>query len=506
MATKLSRTRTQTQVEKLNALLEIGKCLASERDLDKLLEMIAREVTHVTNADRSTIFVVDREKGELWSRIAQNLEITEIRMPIDRGIAGYVATSGEIVNVADAYKDPRFNTEVDQLTGYKTHSLLCAPMVTRENDIIGVIEVLNKHGGPFTAEDEEILLAFAGEAAVAVENALLYEQIELIMESFIGAAVYAIESRDPTTSGHSARVAAYTLSLAKAVNEITTGPLADVNFTPRELKALRYACLLHDFGKIGVREAVLLKSNKLYEHELELLLMRFRLIKRSIEADILKKKLEILQSGTGDADDALARLDEEIDREFRKIDDYLKFILECNKPTTTPRDNFAKLRHIAQQTYTDVDGAQKPYLTQYELESLSIEVGSLRQHERLEVESHVTQTVNFLKKIPWTKDLKDIALIAGRHHERLDGSGYPDQLDGRHIPYQTRMMMIADIYDSLTAMDRPYKKTFTPAKALEVLKEEARKNKIDGDLLKVFIEAEIYKKGLDQTPLPGTKP
>jgi len=491
---RLHKNMQHSRLDKLGALLEIGKSLASERDLEKLLTMILNDVTQLTDADRSSLLLTDRENNQIWSLIAQGLDKREIRIPITTGIAGHVATTGEVVNVPDAYEDPRFNPEVDQQTGYRTGSMLCAPMVNREGEVIGVIQVLNKLSGIFQEEDEEILLAFAGQAAVAVDNAFLYKQIQQIMESFISASVYAIESRDPATSGHSARVADMAENLAMATNRVHKGPLANVNFTPEQLRELRYAALLHDFGKISVRESVLLKANKLHEHELENLIVRFKLIRRAIESECLKKRVELIESGSVEEEpDLIEKLNREMKLQLERLDDHFATLMECNNPSLMTEGNFEKLKRISQQSFVDFDGSHKPYITQYEFESLSIRKGNLRTHERMEMESHLTQTVHFLEKIPWTPDLKDLVRIAGGHHERLDGSGYPNSITAEDIPYQTRILTIADIYDSLTSMDRPYKKALIPQKALEVLEIEANGGRIDTDILNVFVQAKVYE-------------
>ena len=254
----------ERRVAKLTALLEIGKAMTAERDLDRLLPLIMQEVTQVMEADRSTLYLVDRGRHELWSKIAQGLEVREIRVKIGTGIAGHVAATGKLVNIPDAYADPRFDRSTDLQTGYRTRSILAVPMVNKPGEVIGVIQVLNKHKGAFDDQDIELLQALSSQAAVAVENAILYEDIQNLFEGFIRASAYAIEARDPPTSGHSERVAILTCSLAEHVDRAETGPYASVRFSPEDMRELRFACLLHDFGKVGVREQVLVKGNKLY--------------------------------------------------------------------------------------------------------------------------------------------------------------------------------------------------------------------------------------------------
>ncbi|HXZ45028.1 MAG TPA: GAF domain-containing protein, partial [archaeon] len=373
-----------TRVEKLTALLDVGKAMASERNLDRLLQLILSEVTKVMEADRSSLFLVDRERNELWSKIAQGLEVREIRIKIGMGISGYVAQTGKTVNIQDAYNDPRFNQETDRRTGYRTHSILCVPMLNKMNEVIGVLQVLNKRDGVFTREDEELLLALSSQGAVAIENAILYEDIQRLFEGFIKASVYAIESRDPTTSGHSERVAILTVGLAENVDRVDSGPYAGITFSPEDMRELRYASLLHDFGKVGVRESVLVKANKLYPHTLEIVGARFKLIKKSLENSYLQKKLALaLTLGPGCVRD-LAALDEELQQRQAEVDEQFSFIQEANKPTVFLQGGFEHIQEIAANIFADVDGAKVPFLTTKEAENLSIGKGSLNLQERLE--------------------------------------------------------------------------------------------------------------------------
>ncbi len=480
-----------TRVEKLTALLDVGKAMASERNLDRLLQLILSEVTKVMEADRSSLFLVDRERNELWSKIAQGLEVREIRIKIGMGISGYVAQTGKTVNIQDAYNDPRFNQETDRRTGYRTHSILCVPMLNKMNEVIGVLQVLNKRDGVFTRDDEELLLALSSQGAVAIENAILYEDIQRLFEGFIKASVYAIESRDPTTSGHSERVAILTVGLAENVDRVDSGPYAGITFSPEDMQELRYASLLHDFGKVGVREPVLVKANKLYPHTLEIVGARFKLIKKSLENSYLQKKLGLaLTLGPG-CDRELAALDEELQQRLAEVDDQFNFILQANKPTVLPQGGFERIQVIAQNTFADVDG-KAHYLTTKEAEDLSIGKGSLNPQERLEIESHVTHSFRFLRQIPWTKDLRRIPTIAYAHHEKLNGTGYPNALRSEDIPFQAKMMAICDIYDALTASDRPYKRALPPERALNILGLEVKDGNLDTELVRIFTEAKVW--------------
>ncbi len=481
--------------EKLQGILEAAKQLGSERNIDRLLERILGEAQQIIGCDRCSLFIVDHERKELWSKIAQG-NAGEIRFPIGKGIAGQCAATREPILINDAYADDRFNPDVDKSTGYKTRNILTVPMLDADGLITGVIQALNKNGAQdFGEEDQDLLLALGGQAAVAVENALLHGDIERLFEGFIKASVYAIEARDPTTSGHSERVAILTVGVADAVNRAPPASHRDVRFSDDEIRELRYAALLHDFGKVGVREHVLVKANKLYPHELEVLEQRFELARANAERLFLKERVKLLEPAGlhGDACEQCKKLEEDERRVLAELEELLQFVLKCNRPTVLEEGGFERLHEVARRTFQNLAGDEKPLLTQHEVLNLSIPRGSLNAAEREEIESHVTHTYHFLKEIPWTRDLRRVPEIAYKHHEKLDGRGYPQAKGAEAIPVQTRIMTIADIYDALTASDRPYKKAMPHEKALDILYMDANKGSLDKDLLEVFIAAEVHK-------------
>jgi HD-GYP domain-containing protein (c-di-GMP phosphodiesterase class II) len=464
---------------KLQSILEVAKAMTAERHLDRLLALVVDEAARVAEADRCTLFLVDRDRGELWSKVAHGAGT--IRIPLGAGIAGAAAASGAPVRIGDAYDDPRFDREVDRATGYRTRTVLAVPMRSTKGEVVGVLQALNRRGGgPFTDEDEELLGALAGPAASALENAVLNEEIEALFEGFVQASVLAIEQRDPTTAGHSARVATLTVDLARAVEKAAPPPWRGVTFDAAALRQLRYAALLHDFGKVGVREHVLVKAEKLHPHELELVRLRFDLARAGLENEALRARLEGRAAGT-------------IAEGRRELDLLWEVVVAANRPTVLPADASARLAALAGRTFRDPSGAERPLLTPFELSSLSIPKGSLSEAEREEIEAHVTHTFRFLREIPWTRALRRVPEIAFGHHEKLDGRGYPRALAAEAIAVESRMMTIADIYDALTASDRPYKKAMPAERALDVLAEEARRGQLDAGLLGVFVEAGVWR-------------
>jgi HD-GYP domain-containing protein (c-di-GMP phosphodiesterase class II) len=481
-----------TRIQKLESLLDVAKAMTGERDLDALLKLILGEAVEVVDADRCTLWIVDRERSQLWTKVAQGLESDQkIRIPIGVGIAGQVAATGEIINIPDAYADPRFNRQVDKDTGYHTRNILGVPMRSQTGEVTGVLQALNKQGNDaFTRDDEELLVALGQNAAAAIENAILYEEIDRLFEGFVKASVVAIESRDPTTSGHSERVALLTLGIAEGIERVGTGAYAGLSFRLEEMREIRYAALLHDFGKVGVRESVLVKAEKLYPGELDIIETRFRALFSQKENAYLRGLIEALRKGGELPSDYEAALKGELGQ----LEEFLAFVKKCNQPTVLATGGFEKLREIANVTYNDVRGQTSPLLTDKELTKLSIPRGSLDPFERLEIESHVTHTFRFLSQIPWTRNLRRVPEIAYAHHEKLDGFGYPRQLQADQIPVQSRMMTVADIYDALTASDRPYKKAVPHEKAIDILSEEVKTGKVDRGLLDVFIGAEVHKR------------
>ena len=507
-------------------LTEIGTALTTERDQEKLLALILGQARRLTASDAGSVYLVERSEDggrRLRFKLAQNhsrpeLTFSEFTIPIDRSsLAGYVAAIGEPLLIEDAYALPpdasyAINRTFDERLGYRTRSVLAIPMKDHRDEIIGVLQLINRkrRAGavlerpedfaaevvPYRLDDAERVSALASQAAVSIENSQLYESIERLFEGFVTAAVTAIEQRDPSTSGHSLRVANMSVRLAETVGRIDVGPYRDVEFSREQLKELRYAGLLHDFGKVGVREQVLVKAKKLYPLELELIKQRCAYVRRDAEKELYRRRMEYLERHGREGYEALvAELDGEHRQHLATLEALMRLIGKANEPAMVGGDDFGELLRLARERYDDVDGRPRTYLTDREIRSLTIRRGSLDDRERLEIESHVEHTYRFLRQIPWTKDLREIPAIAYGHHEKLNGRGYPRQISGWQIPVQTRMMTIADIFDALTAADRPYKEAVSAERALDIMSEEVESQMLDRDLFDVFIEAKIYERG-----------
>jgi HD-GYP domain-containing protein (c-di-GMP phosphodiesterase class II) len=497
MSQDVELERLRRRDKKLRSLLDVATALTREHQIDALLDLILEESRKTVDADRGSLFIMDRARNELWSKIATGQK-DMIRVPVGVGIAGMVAKTAQPLNITDAYQDTRFNPAVDRATGYKTRSILCVPMLGSKQEVVGVVQALNHQDGPFTREDEELLMAFGASAAAAIENANLYKEIERLFEGFVQASVTAIESRDPTTAGHSGRVASLSVVTCQSL-ERSGGTYKHVRFSEPELREMRYAALLHDFGKVGVREPVLLKANKLYPHELESLEDRFEHARRASEVEMLREQVALLFGGGGDARARAEEVESAWKMTSSELAEMLEFIRRCNLPTVLEEGGFERLDEISKKTFVDSRGEMRRLLAPAELKNLSIARGSLNEAERKEIESHVSHTYRFLMQIPWTQDLSRIPDFAHGHHERLTGGGYPLGINGDGIAVQTRIMTIADIYDALTASDRPYKKAVPHDKALDILKSEAKRGHVDDALLSVFVEAEVPHRAL-KTP------
>jgi HD-GYP domain-containing protein (c-di-GMP phosphodiesterase class II) len=503
----------------LGELIDCARALTTERDIDKLLDLVLVKARYLTGADAGSLYVVegDGSDRQLRFKLSQNdsvpFDSREFTIPLSpRSIAGAAVLLGSPINIDDVYDLPAaapyaFDRSFDEKTGYRTRSMLTVPLVSSEGEAIGVIQLINKKRDPerrlagadeveaevvpFDDRSEELAWTLAAQAGVSLNNALLIEEIRRIFEGFVRASVEAIESRDPTTSGHSRRVAELTLGLAHALERTDTGPYREVAFTPQDLREIEYASLLHDFGKIGVREQVLVKAKKLHDPELAAVRSRIELAIRGAEADALARKLRLVEKGAPRAE--LEQVDAELAKRRHELLDAWKLVVAANEPTVLSGGDFRRIEELARETYVGLDGAVQPLLTAAEVTSLSVTRGSLTPAEFDEIRSHVVHTYNFLSRIPWGKSFRRVPLIAGAHHEWLDGSGYPNRLRGEEIPLQSKMMSVSDVFDALTASDRPYKKAVPLERALDILALEVKGHHLDGELVRVFVEARPWE-------------
>ncbi len=510
--------------EKLRELIHVGIALSAEHNIDDLLDLILTKARELTNADAGSLYLIEHnEEGEPASLkfiLFQNdsLDIalpTEFNIPIDtESIAGFVAFTGQILNLPNVYEIPssypfHFNRSLDEKTGYRTRSMLTVPMVTPNKEIIGVVQLINRKKErillrkqedfdeyviPFDEHDVELVHALASQAAVSLHNRQLLFEIENLFESFIRAAVLAVEQRDPTTKGHSVRVAHLTVEFAKAVTAWTSGPYARVSFHSTHLKELYYAGILHDFGKIGVREFILLKSKKLFPEDFTRIQYRFQLALKDIELEKERKKLAtLLRMGTTNIEPIFEIIEASARNKRRELEELWELVLQLNEPSVVREKVHIPWSKLSSLYYIDASGSRCPIFEKEDIVRLSIPKGSLSPEERHEIESHVQRSYEFLRQIPWTRTYRNVPEIVYAHHEKLDGSGYPRGLRKDDIPIQTRMMTICDIFDALCAQDRPYKPAVTIGRALEILECEVHEGKLDRDLFHIFHEKKIWQ-------------
>lgn len=470
--------------DRFNQFAEIGIRLSTEKDLDRLLELILTEARRLTRADAGSLYVA--EKGHLHFRVNQNETLLarhgpesakafkSFSFPIDeRSLAGSVAKNLETLNIPDVQAHPLHNKKVDEELDYVTRTMLVVAMVDHQGHVIGVLQLINSldedgRAVPFRRENQQMAESLASLAGVALENARLYKDVERAMDSLVKYSAKAIDARDPSTAGHSSRVSRYSVDIARALD----------TYSVDELREIRIAGLLHDIGKIGVREQVLTKANKLNDDQIQTIRERFALILSARELDL--ERARAAGGTTPEAvEQAKAALREELESD-------LAFVEEKNVPGFLTDEDLARLEDIASKTFTGPAGEERPYLTPFEMENLTIRKGNLTGPERLDIESHVVQSAKILKQIPFPRDLKNVVRYAGEHHEKIDGTGYPKGLRGEEIATQSRILAVADIFDALTAADRPYKKAMSNEKAMAILRDGVERGWWDGDIVETL--------------------
>jgi HD-GYP domain-containing protein (c-di-GMP phosphodiesterase class II) len=505
----LSRNSRSTAA-RLKALQQISIQLIGLKDNRQLLHSIVRSSMDLLVCDAASLFL-SKGNGHLYFEIALNdsidYEFEQVKIPLSRpGIATYVFANGESLKIKDVYRIPAslegviFDPMLDHKLKYRTRSVLAVPLKNSRGEILGVLQLLNKKSRlsqawpsesesalarmpVFNQADVELLESFAAVAGASLENQGLREEIEGLFESFVKASVVAIDSRDPGTRGHSVRVAHLTLELARAISDSTDADLADIKFSDDELKELLWAGYVHDFGKISVRESTLQKDQKLTE------IQRLH-IERRVQDGLL----------------AAERKGEEGRDLRRSIEKAWSEVLEMSRPAVLETRAGIHLERLAAFRFEDSRGELRPLLEASDIASLEIARGCLTPEERAEIEHHVTQSYEFLRRIPWGPKFRLIPEIAYCHHELLDGSGYPRKLRGDQIPVRARIMTICDIFDALSASDRVYKAALPLEKTLWILKSMVDRGQLDARFYQIFVRDKIWETLKDATvsePLMG---
>ncbi|MFZ5762171.1 MAG: HD domain-containing phosphohydrolase [Thermodesulfobacteriota bacterium] len=506
------RLFAERQLSHIYELVQIGLGLSAEKQLDRLLDMIVREARRFTNADGGALYIRDDEREVLDFAIVQN-ESMGIHMggtgaPVTwssvllyqpdgtenhQNVSAHCALNGSPVNIPDVYVAEGFDfqgtKEFDASTGYRSRSMLVIPMRDHEEEIIGVLQLINARDrdtgevGAFPEEEVEMVTSLASEAAVAVTNMRLVRGLENLLNAFIQTIADAIDEKSPYTAGHILRVAAMTERLAEKVNAAESGPFAVISFSPAEMAEIRMAAWLHDIGKITTPEFVVDKATKLETvfDRIELVRNRVEILKRDREIRRLRNLLAAGGGGTVAPEAA------EVDH--RDLDDYLRFLEEVNVGgESLSEESLQRIRKIAGVGLT-IGGKPMPLLDTDEVKNLSIRQGTLTEDERRRVGNHVNVSIKMLEGLPFPKKLRRVPLYAGLHHEKLDGSGYPHGLSGDEIPLQARIMAVADIFEALTASDRPYKRGKRLSEAMHILEQMVHDHKLDGDVCDLLVES-----------------
>ncbi|WP_233575762.1 HD domain-containing phosphohydrolase [Noviherbaspirillum saxi] len=485
-------------VRKLHAMAQVGIALGAVTDRATLIEKIMNFIFELFPlADRAFILLKKNPNEALTPVAARRRDgtvedLTRVRM--SQTIIDEVVHNKRSILSVDTLADRHFGVQ-ESIVDQAIRSVMCVPLLL-EGECLGLIQVdASSNPYAFKEPDLEMLTGVCAETAVALKNFQLYSDIEQLLDGFVRASVQAIEERDPATAGHSFRVAAYSEGLAKAVDRADTPELRRIEFSRDQLREIRYAALLHDFGKVGVREHVLRKEKKLHHADMRLLEQRFKYAQACLERQAYRSLAERhaqRELSIHAFRDEKRRIEENLEEECARLRQFMEAIRAANEPAISHTASAGGLRDVMEYLYHDTDGCAMPLLEEAEFSALSVSRGCLTEDERRQIESHVVDSYSFLILIPWTRDLSGVPSIAHGHHEKLDGSGYPMRLRGNEIGIQTRILTICDIYDALTAGDRPYKKALSPAQALDLIDKECRDGHLDPRLFNVFVDAKVW--------------
>ena len=524
----------QNQISNMSA---IGLALSKEKDMDKLLEMILLEAKRISNADGGTLYMMtDHQRLKFSIMITNSLNIHmggtsgkeipfyPVKLYMDDGqpnksmIAANAGLTGDTINIPDAYKAKGFDFSgtkaFDEKTGYRSKSFLTVPLKNHEDEIIGVLQLLNaqdiktKKVIPFSDGVQKSVEALSSQAAVAITNKNLIKDLEVLFESFIKLIASAIDAKSPYTGGHCSRVPEITMMLAESVNDINEGPFAGIQFTDKEMYELKIAAWLHDCGKVATPEAVVDKGTKLetiYDR-IHTVATRFEVLKRDEEIKFLKKQLKIQKDNSlseNEKKDALKKARSLYLKRIKQQVDDKAFIEESNVGGEfMSKDRKDRVKKIASYRWRD-NGSPKPFFTEDEVYNLCISRGTLTPEERKIINDHIVVTIDMLEQLPYPKHLRNVPEFAGGHHEKLDGTGYPKGLNHSEMSVQAKIMAIADIFEALTAPDRPYKKANKLSEALDIMHEMCKKEKIDKEIFKVSKLTWTFRRKVWITTIPS---
>lgn len=516
---------TVSLLKRLDQLNEIGVSLSRERDINRLLENILLAAKDITHADGGTLYRVTEDGKSLRFEImrtqslgiakggtaSESIDLPTLPLhladgkPNDSLVAAYAAIHHKTVNIADAYAEPNFDfsgtKQFDQRTGYHSKSFLAVPMKNHEGELIGVLQLINALDPasgqvvPFQLTDERLAESLASQAAIAITNRDLLIQLETLFESFIGLINLAVDEKSQHTGGHCQRVPELTLMIADAAHAAQDGPMASFSMSERDRYELKIAALLHDCGKVTTPVHVVDKATKLQTlfDRVDLLQTRFEVVRRDAEIKALQEKLAIQAQGV-DIASRFAAVDAALEASLAQMDADWAFVQTINRGSEAMRDaDIERVRALRDKYLWTLNGGEaRPFLSDDELENLSIRAGTLTAAEREIINHHIVATIKMLEQLPWPKHLKHVPEFAGGHHERMDGRGYPKGLRRDDMSVQARIMGIADIFEALTAKDRPYKQGMKLSQAMQIMAKFKAGGHIDPDLFDVFVHSQVY--------------
>ncbi|WP_324105417.1 HD domain-containing phosphohydrolase [Noviherbaspirillum sp.] len=489
----------QRTVQKLHAMAQVSIALGAVTSRETLTEKIMNFIFELFPLAERAFILLRKSEGEEPVPVAaarrDGVAMDPERVKLSRTIIGEVLEKKQSILSVDTLSDRHFGSQ-HSIISQAIRSVMCVPLLL-ERECLGLIQVdTSSDPYAFKEQDLEMLTGVCAETAVALKNFQLYSDIEQLLDGFVRASVQAIEERDPVTAGHSFRVADCAVRLAQAVDRCDTPELQKVLFSNDQIREIRYAALLHDFGKVGVREHVLRKEKKLHHADMRMLEQRFKYARSCLERQAYRHLVEqhaLHELSMASFREEKQRIEQSLGEEFARLDSFLDGIRRANEPAIShAAGGTPDLSEVLHYAWHDPDGVGAPLLEEWEFSALSVGKGCLTPEERRQIESHVADSYSFLILIPWTRDLSGVPAIAHGHHEKLDGSGYPMGLRGDQISIQTRILTISDIFDALTAGDRPYKKAVPVEAALDMMSEECRAGHIDPRLFNVFVESRSW--------------
>ena len=500
--------------DRLHRLSEIGMALSTEKNTDRLFEMILEEAKNITQADGRTLYSIN-ENGDLDFEILRNDSMNTImggtsgveipyypvhlwlddKTPNQKNVSAYVALSGKTVNIKDAYQEEGFDFEgtknFDKKSGYHSKSFLTVPLKNHESEIIGVMQLINAKNDKgevisFSSEMQEQVESLASQGAVALTNKRLVEELKTLFEAFIKLIATAIDKKSEYTGGHCERVPVITMMLADAVAKVSEGKYKDFSMTDEERYELYIAAWLHDCGKVATPPHVVDKGTKLETifDRIELIKTRMELLKRDAEIDFLKRQLNGVAEKEYDA---------KYIKSIKQIDENIHFIEQCNVGGEYMEEALQSRIKSIGSTQITINNKTQNLLTDDEIRNLNIAKGTLTPEEREIINDHIAITIEMLEQLPYPKNLRNVPEFAGGHHEKLDGTGYPKGLNDSQMSTQAKIMAIADIYEALTAADRPYKDGKKLSQAMRIMGFMKNDYHIDEDLFEIFVTSGVYK-------------